>query len=399
MFRSLLTAAAMLIILPVSAQTPSLPDEGPYFRLSSGSSIAAKNSYNLRVDGIDVESDHKSSWAMSGAIGTDYGRFRTEFEIGILRNNIDFFDITAGGGLLPVGRGIEGKGRTQAITFMSNGYYDFDDVWGFKPYVGMGAGWAYLDFNRYRIGDTEFLDDHDGEFAYQALAGLRKTVASRWVLDLGYRFIDTPRARVQGAFESPQRPDLTTHSLQLGLSYHFGALTPRPRTQTPVSVPTQAPAVSDADRDGVPDDNDRCPDTPTNYAVDDDGCPIPSEEVARIELDVKFDFDRATVKQAFYPEIGRVAQFLDTYPNTTARLEGHTDSIGTVEYNQGLSERRVNAIRRVLIDEYGITAGRITTQGLGENQPVATNDTAEGRAQNRRVVSVIEAVLIRYETR
>jgi len=70
-------------------------------------------------------------------------------------------------------------------------------------------------------------------------------------------------------------------------------------------------------------------------------------------------------------------------------IEGHTDSRGSDAYNQPLSERRANAVRDELVNEYDIDASRVSTVGYGESRPVATNDTDEGRAQNRRIEAVL----------
>jgi outer membrane protein OmpA-like peptidoglycan-associated protein len=79
------------------------------------------------------------------------------------------------------------------------------------------------------------------------------------------------------------------------------------------------------------------------------------------------------------------------YPQTTTVIEGHTDSIGTDAYNQGLSERRANAVRDVLVDQYGVAGERVNAVGYGETRPVADNSTPEGRAINRRVEAEVEA--------
>ena len=72
-------------------------------------------------------------------------------------------------------------------------------------------------------------------------------------------------------------------------------------------------------------------------------------------------------------------------------LEGHTDSVGTDAYNQRLSERRANAVREVLVNQYGVEAGRVDAVGYGESRPVADNATDAGRAINRRVEAEVEA--------
>ena len=82
---------------------------------------------------------------------------------------------------------------------------------------------------------------------------------------------------------------------------------------------------------------------------------------------------------------------MSQYPQTTTVVEGHTDSVGTDAYNQGLSERRANAVRDVLVNQYGLSADRVNAAGYGESRPVADNATSEGRAINRRVEAEVEA--------
>ncbi len=118
--------------------------------------------------------------------------------------------------------------------------------------------------------------------------------------------------------------------------------------------------------------------------------PEPAEPV-RVELDVKFDFDKAVVKEESQGDIKSLADFMSQYPQTTTVVEGHTDSVGTDAYNQGLSERRANAVRDVLVDQYGVGSDRVSSVGYGESRPVADNATAEGRAINRRVEAEVEA--------
>ena len=119
--------------------------------------------------------------------------------------------------------------------------------------------------------------------------------------------------------------------------------------------------------------------------------PEPVAEAVRVELDVKFDFDKSVVKEGSFDDIKNVADFMAQYPQTTTVVEGHTDSIGTDAYNQGLSERRANAVRDVLVNQYGVAAERVNAVGYGETRPVADNSTPEGRAINRRVEAEVEA--------
>jgi outer membrane protein OmpA-like peptidoglycan-associated protein len=128
--------------------------------------------------------------------------------------------------------------------------------------------------------------------------------------------------------------------------------------------------------------------TPTPAQVTE---PEPTAEPVRVELDVKFDFDRAEVKQDSMADIRDLADFMKQYGQTSTVVEGHTDSVGTDAYNQRLSERRANAVRDVLVNQHGLDSSRVDAVGYGESRPVADNSTDEGRAINRRVEAEVEA--------
>ncbi|KRW58012.1 OmpA family protein [Pseudomonas sp. TTU2014-080ASC] len=133
---------------------------------------------------------------------------------------------------------------------------------------------------------------------------------------------------------------------------------------------------------------------PVVAAVEPTPEPTPVEEpleLVRVELDVKFDFDKSSVKEESYGDIKNLADFMNQYPQTTTVVEGHTDSVGSDAYNQKLSENRANAVREVLVNQYGVDSSRVSAAGYGESRPVADNATAEGRAVNRRVEAEVEA--------
>jgi outer membrane protein OmpA-like peptidoglycan-associated protein len=100
--------------------------------------------------------------------------------------------------------------------------------------------------------------------------------------------------------------------------------------------------------------------------------------------DVLFDTGKSTLKPGAFTTIGRLADVLKEDSNRKVVIEGHTDSVGTDEFNQQLSEARANAVRTALV-ERGVSDSQITAVGKGESFPVATNDNAAGRQQNRRV--------------
>lgn len=132
----------------------------------------------------------------------------------------------------------------------------------------------------------------------------------------------------------------------------------------------------DADADGVCDDKDECPGTPKGAKVNAKGCWV-------IE-DVLFDFDKYEIKTQAYPVLDACVTVLKNNPDVRIEIQGHTDSRGTAAYNMTLSKNRANAIKQYFA-KHGISAARLSTAGFGFSRPVASNDTDEGRAKNRRV--------------
>jgi OOP family OmpA-OmpF porin len=135
----------------------------------------------------------------------------------------------------------------------------------------------------------------------------------------------------------------------------------------------------DSDGDGVCDGIDQCPDTPKGVRrLDEKGCsPISA-------MGIRFQFDKATIQPSSYAELDQFVTFLKANPNLRGEIQGHTDSKGTAEYNQKLSERRAEAVRQYFISK-GIPASQMTTKGYGMTKPIADNATEEGRAMNRRI--------------
>ena len=220
--------------------------------------------------------------------------------------------------------------------------------------------------------------------------------------------------------------ELQEAALRVGLSYTFGSVsqpisTPAP---TPVATPIATPKptiIGDQDRDGVLDNVDQCPETHPNVSVDSNGCELDTDgdgvvdrldscpdtakgakvdekgcyilikETQKIELKVNFASNSAVVPEESMADIQSVAEFLVQYPLTDAVVEGHTDDTGAAAYNKALSQRRASAVRDVLINRFNINADRVTAIGYGEEKPIASNKTREGRAKNRRVVAVMTA--------
>lgn len=118
--------------------------------------------------------------------------------------------------------------------------------------------------------------------------------------------------------------------------------------------------------------------------------PAPEAKTITLEADTYFDFDKSNLKPEGKDTLNTLVRDMGDL-NAVANIEavGHTDSIGTDEYNQGLSERRAATVKDYLVDQ-GVPGDKIETQGMGESNPIATNQTREGRAKNRRVEITVQ---------
>jgi OOP family OmpA-OmpF porin len=139
-----------------------------------------------------------------------------------------------------------------------------------------------------------------------------------------------------------------------------------------------APKPLDSDNDGVTDNQDQCPNTPLGFAVDSKGCLASASSV------VLFSFNSADITPKAYPMLNETAMIMKKNPDLNGRIDGHADSTGNEAYNIDLSERRAKAIKDFLVSK-GIGPERLSTKGFGDADPVAGNDTKEGRSKNRRV--------------
>jgi len=130
----------------------------------------------------------------------------------------------------------------------------------------------------------------------------------------------------------------------------------------------------DTDKDGVNDCDDKCPTTIPGAKVSVMGCWI---------VDVKFDNDKAVIKPEYFPNLDNAATRIKEYPDLLIEVQGHTSKTGSFNHNMDLSERRALAVKNYLTN--GTHSPNITSRGYGWTRPIDTNDTEEGRANNRRV--------------
>jgi OOP family OmpA-OmpF porin len=251
-----------------------------------------------------------------------------------------------------------------------------------NPYVAAGLGVTehhdgtqtqdpLLGFNQSRVGTNA-----SGLFGL----GVQK--------DLGYANL---RAEVGVKMdmddESREGDDYFTDAY-LGFAFLFpiGAEA-EPVAEVAPAAPQTTCADLDDDGDGVNNCNDKCPGSEAGQAIGADGCPVP------LTIDLKgvnFDFDKDELRPDAVAILDEAIAILGKYPQLRVEVAGHTDSVGTDEYNQGLSDRRARAVYDYLTG-HGIDAGRLSgPTGYGESRPIAPNtnedgsDNPEGRARNRR---------------
>ena len=148
-----------------------------------------------------------------------------------------------------------------------------------------------------------------------------------------------------------------------------------------VEEPTPEPAVTDGDADGVLDTMDMCPESAPGATVDVLGC---EQDAAIVLRGVNFKTDSAELTDDSVAILDRVANTLVANPEIAVEVSGHTDSDGDDAYNKDLSQRRAETVMAYLTDN-GVAADKMTAMGYGEERPMATNETTEGKALNRRV--------------
>jgi OOP family OmpA-OmpF porin len=217
--------------------------------------------------------------------------------------------------------------------FSINGYRFFGDkTW--KPYVS--AGFSSIGIDDAPIDRTEMV---------QVGLGISGFVSDNLEL----------RAAYQHFFDLGDE-SYNDDGVTLGFNWHFG----RVKTAS-VAQPSPQP----------------------------ESVPEKKEVLDTFELIVQFDYDKSDVKSVYQPQFEKIAQFLKEHPSVSLTVEGHTCSLGSEKYNQNLSERRAEAVKQILIKDYGFSADKVNTKGFGESRPVADNDTEAGRQANRRAIAVI----------
>lgn len=253
---------------------------------------------------------------------------------------------------------------TKVKTLHLDTLYHFNPQGKLVPYLVAGIGGIYSD------PDSGAQKEH---FLFNYGAGLKYFILDDLI---------ALRADVRHLVDFPEPDNNLQYSA--GLLFQLGKPAPKPEPVKaepvqPKPEPVPAPAPLDSDGDGVIDDLDRCPNTPAGVSVDTNGCPTV------LTLRINFGHDSSTVGSEYDDEIAKAAQCINEYPGNIVYIDGHTDGSGAAEYNQKLSVQRAKAVVKRLIDKFNIAEERMTARGFGEDKPVASNKSADGRALNRRV--------------
>lgn len=354
--KHLLLSAAMVALLPLTAQAQSKATDGVYVSLGAGFNLL--NESDEKASGRSGTTKYDGGYAGVGAVGYGWGNgLRTELE-GAYRNNTIKSARFAG-------VDTRASGSMSSLSLMANAIYDFN-LGSFSPYIGAGVGLARIGANRTSTANAQ-VDDYDMQLAYQGIAGVAYALTNNWKLDLGYRYFATTNpsfmagSAASGGPTGPTiRSEYSAHTVLLSVRYEFGAPPPPPPPAAPVAVPPPPPPPP----------------------------PAPAPAIQRAFI-VFFDFDRADIT----PEASRIIrQAAETAKRGSVPrivVTGHTDLSGSVAYNQRLSERRAEAVRQALVRE-GLTAGAISTVGRGKTQPLVPTADGVREPQNRRAEIVLQ---------
>lgn len=209
---------------------------------------------------------------------------------------------------------------------------------------------------------------------------------------VGYNFTDNLKLQAKyRRYENLDDTDFNTIEADsnywgLELSYRFGT----PAAAAPVAAAVVAAAPVDSDNDGVYDDKDECPATPATHKVDSVGCTL-YENVKKQEDvgSIQFANDSAVVKKEYYKDIERLANYMNKNPEFTVEIAGHASNVGKPEYNMVLSDKRADAVTKILVEKYGISQSRVTSNGYGITKPLVAGNSKEAHAANRRIEAIV----------
>ncbi|MCX7361164.1 MAG: OmpA family protein [Alphaproteobacteria bacterium] len=312
--KNVVAGAVALVLLPFAAQAQSSWFQSG--QSNPGFYLGAEGGANWMLNNSGYSMD--TGWAAGGVVGYDFVGPRFELE-GIYRQN---------NGTSPVG-----SGRIQQVAVMANLLYDFAPGAMITPYIGAGAGVAFVD-----PSIPAGCSMCSTQFAYQGILGLG------WNIDQSFR------VNLDGRYYGTTNPGAYTNNnlgVMLGVTYKFGQT-------APAAVPAPAPAAPQA----------------------------PS-------FMVFFDFDRADLSPQAQGTIQQAAQAFQQRGNARITATGHADKSGPDGYNMALSLRRANTVKDALVRN-GVPATAISVIGRGETMPLVQTADGVREPQNRRVEIVVQ---------
>jgi OmpA-OmpF porin, OOP family len=266
-------------------------------------------------------------------------------------------------------------GENQGTDFYRPGagldlVFSFGDRIGFTPFLLVGGGGAYNDQYPDQFDEFSPYGNFGVGFVTQDLGkGVHLRAEGRYIYD----HIEVPSG------DEGMEDVRVSVGLEISL-WDKPEVTVAPEQTTQVVEVVKTTGLEDSDGDGIVDGKDKCPGTPPNTRVDGDGCPLP--KVLQLK-GVTFEFNKSRLRPDSKAVLDTVVEIMKRYPDMQVELAGHTDNVGSDSYNQKLSESRAEAVRQYLINA-GVASGNMTSAGYGEKEPIATNDTEEGRELNRR---------------
>jgi outer membrane protein OmpA-like peptidoglycan-associated protein len=282
--------------------------------------------------------------AFLGAVGYSFGAIKVEGELGYRTNDVDKLKNLSG----------SSGGSTDAYSVMGNAIYDFNATGSWHPFVGLGIGAAYLDFDKVSRNSAELYSGNSWEFAYQGFAGLSYDLDDNWSVKGQYRYFATTDGEVKTPAGLKGDAEYANHSVMVGLTYRFGA--PK-ASKVAAAAPTPAPAAK------------------------------PAAPVAQNYM-VFFDFDKATLTPEGQAVVSKAAAAYKAGARPRIDLTGHADRAGSDAYNMKLSQRRADAVKAALVGQ-GVAAGQIAVAAKGESAPLVSTADGVREPQNRRVEIVM----------
>lgn len=348
-----------------SAGLASAQDNGLYLGLGAGATIPLDS--DIDGTGISTSADFDTGWMGIGALGYRFPNgIRTEFELGYRSSDIDSLSGISGG-----------TGDVHVGSVMGNVVYTFRNESAIAPYLGLGVGYASVDFDSVQPVGGSVLNDSDGVFAYQGIAGLGYRLSERIQLFTDYRYFATADANLSTRANVSVDGEYADHSLLVGLRFLFAAPKPAMKAE-PVKQPAAVPEPV-APMPAAP-----VPAVPKVTASP----PPPIVELPRTYL-VFFDWDKADLKAEALAIVKEVAVNVDRIPVLRIEATGHADRSGPDRYNLDLSRRRAEAVRAELI-RLGVSPAEIVILWKGEQEPLIETGDGVREPQNRRVVINIQ---------